>query len=100
MTWDRHRNRLTSVACTRELSQRVRLQTDDITTSASWGSKPARTTGERCQPARRSEHPELQFRGVRHPVFVPRWVPDDVHVGVGDAGQLLQLVDDFDGKAL
>src|SRR3989442_6088074 len=48
----------------------------------------------------RSEHPELQFRGVRHPVFVPRRVPDDVHVRVGDAGQLLQLVDDFHRKAL
>ena len=45
------------------------------------------------------EHPQLQFRGVRHPVFVPRRVPDDVHVRVGDAGQLLQLVDDFDRKA-
>ena len=33
-----------------------------------------------------SEHPELQFRGVRHPVSASRWVPDDVHVSVGDAG--------------
>src|SRR5713101_8136626 len=76
------------------------LQTDVITTSASCGSNPARTTDERFEAAKRSEHPELQFRGVRHPVFVPRRVPDDVHVRVGDAGQLLQLGDDFDGKAL
>ena len=47
-----------------------------------------------------SEHPELQFRGIRHPVFVPRRVPDNVHARVGDAGQLLQFVEDFDGKAL
>src|ERR1043166_4251935 len=36
-----------------------------------------------------SQHPELEARGLVHAARIPRRVPDDVHVDVGNAGYLL-----------
>src|SRR5688572_16040715 len=82
----------------RPAAQNNKIETPDFRAFSGGARCPGkRTSSKLTMPP---EHPELQFRGVRHPAFVPRWVPDDVHVRAGDAGQLLQLVDDFDGKAL
>ncbi len=47
-----------------------------------------------------SEETELEFCGIRHPVAIPRWIPDDVDLHVGDTGHLRDLSLHFTGQRL